>query len=74
MKVYLLDTMTASALWDEGDADHEGVLENAQRAATSGDVMSEDVKSRCSSRSFTTRILLGAGELQRTCQPDRHVN
>ena len=40
MKVYLLDTMTASALWDEGDTDHQSVLENAQRAAASGDVIS----------------------------------
>lgn len=39
MKVYLLDTMTASALWDQGDADHKSVLGNAQRAAASGDVI-----------------------------------
>ena len=39
MKVYLLDTNIASALWDEGDEHHDDALEFAQNAAASGDVI-----------------------------------
>jgi tRNA(fMet)-specific endonuclease VapC len=39
MKVYLLDTNIASALWDEGDEHHDDALEFARNAAASGDVL-----------------------------------
>lgn len=39
MKVYLLDTNAASALWDEGDEHHDDALEFATNAGASGDVI-----------------------------------
>ncbi len=39
MKVYLLDTNIASALWDEGDKDHDDALKFVQTAAAAGDLV-----------------------------------
>jgi tRNA(fMet)-specific endonuclease VapC len=39
MRVYLLDTNAASALWDVGDAHHADALRFVQNAASAGDVI-----------------------------------
>lgn len=39
MEAYLIDTMFASALWDEGDSDHSSALDFVTKAATSGDLI-----------------------------------
>ena len=39
MEAYLIDTMFASALWDEGDTDHASALGFVTKAASSGDLI-----------------------------------
>ena len=39
MKVYLLDTNIASALWDELDENHDDALRFVQNAAALGDII-----------------------------------